>query len=148
MWLWVKVLIYFSVRQWCVSFLLCVLWRKQLSKNDTAMWHKDHLYPHSWGYVLLSYPIMADQRWELSRPLQTDMNLKVAIWPKMNINRSHLMATQPAPCLSNTFSLPLTYLGLCHCLCLLPAVKFWTSWAPGTVCPDIKDSGGLMLAAP
>lgn len=80
----------------CFTNCFVSLWSKPLSKNDTAMWHEDHLYPHSSGYVL-SHPIMVDQRWELSRPPQTDMNFKVVIWPKMSINRSHLM---PTSCLS------------------------------------------------
>lgn len=69
---------------------------------------------------------MADPRWELSRPPQNDMNVEVVIWPKMSINRSHLMATLPASqaalilTTANTLSLPLTYLALRHCLCLLP----------------------------
>lgn len=80
----------------CLPSRSVSLWGKRLYENDTAMWHGDHLFPHSLGRVM-SHPIMVHQHWELSRPWRTEMNLDVVIRSGISFNRLHFMVMWPVP---------------------------------------------------
>lgn len=96
----------------CLPSRSVSLWGKRLYENDTAMWHGDHLFPHSLGRVM-SHPIMVHQHWELSRPWQTEMNLDVVIRSGISFNRLHFIVMWPVPCRSMcTYPLSLTHISL------------------------------------